>query len=143
VDPASSPASVSFVPDHRYTLLAALGTALALLAAVVSTDPAGHVLFSAAAIVMLGYVATDLVFRPRLTASADGLVVNTPFARARLSWDEVTDVRADTRFRRGLRSVTLEVDAGAVLAVFTRRTLGVEPAEAAARIAAVRPPSSG
>jgi Bacterial PH domain len=143
VDSAPSPATVAFVPDHRYTLLAALGTAIALLAAVLSDDPAGHVLFSVAAVVLLGYVATDLIFRPRLTASPAGIVVNTPFARARLSWDEVADVRADTRFRRGLRTVTLEIDAGAVLAVFTRRTLGVEPAEAAARIAAVRPHSAG
>jgi hypothetical protein len=139
VDDASSPTTVTFVPDGRYTALAGLGSAAALLAAVLSGDPAGHVLFSAAAIVLLGYVAADLVFRPRLTAAPTGIVINTPFTRARLSWDEVTDVRADTRFRRGLRSVTLEIDAGEVLAVFTRRTLGVEPAEAAAGIEAVRP----
>jgi hypothetical protein len=139
VDTAPSSASVSFVPDRRYTILAALGCAAAVVAAVLSHDPPGHVLFSAAALVLLGYVGADLVFRPRLTASPTGLVINTPFTRVRLSWDEVTKVRADTRFRRGLRTVTLEIDAGAVLAVFTRRTLGVEPADAAARIAAVRP----
>ena len=131
--------SVAFVPDRRYTILAGLGSAAAVLAAALSGDPAGHVLFSAAALLLLGYVATDLIFRPRLTASPAGVVINTPFTRARLSWDEVTEVRADTRFRRGLRTVTLEIDAGAVLAVFTRRTLGVEPDVAAARIAAVRP----
>lgn len=138
---APSSATVVFTPDRRYTLLAALGSAAALLAAVLSDDPAGHVLFSVAAVVLLGYVAADLVFRPRLTASPAGLVINTPFTRARLSWVEVTAVRADARFRRGLRTVTLEIDAGAVLAVFTRRTLGVDPAEAAARIEAVRPRS--
>jgi hypothetical protein len=139
VDSIPAPATVAFVPDRRYTILAALGSAAALLAAVFSGDPAGHVLFSVAAIVLLGYVATDLVFRPRLTASAHGIVINSPFTRATLSWDEVADVRADTRFRRGLRTVTLEIDAGAVLAVFTKRTLGVEPSDAATRIAAVRP----
>jgi hypothetical protein len=100
VDTASPSATVAFVPDRRYTILAAVGCVAAVVAAVLSPDPAGHVLF----------------------------------------WDEVTEVRADTRFRRGLRTVTLEIDAGAVLAVFTKRTLGVEPSEAAARIAAVRSP---
>jgi hypothetical protein len=130
---------VAFVPDRRYTILAAAGCVGAVIAAVLSGDPAGHVLFSVAALVLLGYVGADLVFRPRLAASPAGVVINTPFTRARLSWDEVDEVRAETRFRRGLRTVTLEIDAGAVLAVFTRRTLGVEPAEAAARIATVRP----
>jgi hypothetical protein len=143
VDAAPPPPSVAFFPDRRYTVSAALGSTAGLLAAVLSDDPAGHVLFSVAAVVLLGYVAADLVFRPRLTASPAGIVINTPFTRARLSWDEVTEVRADTRFRRGLRTVTLEIDAGAVLAVFTRRTLGVEPADAATRIAAVRPQRSG
>ena len=139
MDTASSSATVAFVPDRRYTVLAAVGCAAAVVAAAISHDAAGHVLFSVAALLLLGYVGADLVFRPRLAASAAGIVINTPFTRARLSWDEVTDVRADTRFRRGLRTVTLEIDAGAVLAVFSRRTLGVEPADAAARIAAVRP----
>jgi hypothetical protein len=139
VDSVPSPATVAFVPDRRYTVLAALGSTAALVAAILSPDSAGHVLFSVAALVLLGYVATDLVFRPRLSASPSGVVINTPFTRARLSWAEVDDVRADTRFRRGLRTVTLEIDAGAVLAVFTKRTLGMEPADAAARIAAVRP----
>ena len=139
MDTASSSATVAFVPDRRYTILAAAGCVAAVIAAALSDDSAGHVLFSVAALVLLGYVGADLVFRPRLAASAAGIVINTPFTRARLSWDEVTDVRADTRFRRGLRTVTLEIDAGAVLAVFTKRTLGVEPADAAARIAAVRP----
>lgn len=136
--PPSSP-TVAFVPDRRYTILAALGCLAAVIAAFFSDDPAGHVLYSVAALVLLAYVGADLIFRPRLTVSPTGLVINTPFTRARLSWDEVNEVRADTRFRRGLRSVTLEIDAGAVLAVFTKRTLGVEPADAAAQIAAVRP----
>jgi hypothetical protein len=133
------PPTVAFFPDRRYTALAGVGAAAALIAALVSNDPAGHVLFGVAAVVLLGYLAADLVFRPRLSASPTGIVINTPFTRALLSWDDVASVRADTRFRRGLRTVTLEIDAGAVLAVFTRRTLGVEPADAAARISAVRP----
>src|SRR5262249_10684451 len=140
VDSVPSPSTVVFVPDRRYTILAALGSAAAVLAAVLSNDAPGHVLFSVAALLLLGYVAADLIYRPRLTASPAGIVINTPFTRARLTWDEVTAVRADTRFRRGLRTVTLEIDAGSVLAVFTRRALGVDPADAAARIVAVRQP---
>ena len=131
--------TTEFVPDRRYTVLAAVGSAAAALAAAVSDDPPGQVLFTVAGLVLLAYVAADLIFSPRLTATAAGIVINAPFSRASIAWDQVSAIRAETRFRRGLRSVTLEIDAGAVLAVFTRRTLGVEPAEAAARIQAVRP----
>jgi hypothetical protein len=128
-----------FFPDRRYTLLAGLAAAAAALAAALSGDPAGRILFTVAGIVSLAYAGADLIFRPRLTASAAGIVINSPFNRASLSWADVTSIRAETRFRRGLRNVTLEIDAGAVLGVFSRRTLGMDPDEAAARIEAVRP----
>ena len=137
------PDTIAFFPDRRYTVAAAFGTVAGAAAAALSTDAPGRVLFSVAAVVLLGYLAADLIFRPRLIASPTGLVINTPFTRARLTWEEVSEVHAETRFRRGLRTVTLEIDAGAVLAVFTRRTLGVEPDAAAARIAAVRRRSAG
>lgn len=139
MDKPVDPPAVRFAPDRRYTVVAGLGMLGAAAAAAFSGDPAGRVLFTAAAVVLLGYVAADVIFSPRLLASAAGIVINAPLTRASLSWDEILAVRADTRFRRGLRSVTLEIDAGTVLAVFNRRTLGVEPAEAAARIEAVRP----
>jgi hypothetical protein len=138
VDSFAAP-TVEFVPDRRYTVLAALGSVAALAAAALSDDRPGRVLFAVAGVVLLAYVAADLIFRPRLTATAAGVVINAPFSRASIPWDEVSAIRAETRFRRGLRSVTLEIDAGAVLAVFTRRTLGVDPGEAAARIEALRP----
>jgi hypothetical protein len=128
-----------FFPDRRYTALAGAGALAAAVAAAVSDDPPGRVLFTLAGIVLLGYVAADLIYRPRLTASPAGVVINSPFNRASLPWSAVTAVRVETRLRRGLRNVALEIDAGAVLAVFTRRTLGVEPDEAVTRIEAVRP----
>jgi hypothetical protein len=131
--------TVDFAPDRRYTVLAGVGAFAAGSAAVLSDDRPGEVLFTVAAVLLLGYLVADLVFRPRLCASPDGIVINAPFHRVSLDWAEVTAVRAETRFRRGLRSVTLEIDAGSVLAVFTRRTLGVDPDEAAARIRAVQP----
>lgn len=128
-----------FVPDRRYTALAAVGACGAVAAALVTGDPAGRVLFAVATAVLLGYVICDLVFSPRLTASVDGVVINAPLTRARLSWADVHTVRAETRVRRGLRTTTLEIDAETVLAVFSRRALGAQPAEAAARIEACRP----
>ena len=41
--------------------------------------------------------------------------------RARVPWAQVADVHAASRTRFGLRSTTLEIDAGAVLAVLSRR----------------------
>jgi hypothetical protein len=130
---------VRFVPDRRYTALAAAGVAGAVPAALLTSDPAGRLIFGVAAVLLLGYVASDLIFSPRVTASAAGIVINAPLTRVRLSWEDVHEVRAETRFRRGLRSTTLEIDAGATLAVFSRRALGAEPADAAGLIEACRP----
>ncbi|MBN9618405.1 MAG: PH domain-containing protein, partial [Actinobacteria bacterium] len=118
-----------FIPDRRLTALAAGGAAGAFLVSFLTTDTAGRLLAVIAGIMLLAYVVTDLIFSPRLIASTEGLVVRSPFARATLRWDEVDDVRADTRFRLGLRSTSLEIDAGPVLAVLTRRALGAEPVE--------------
>lgn len=139
MDNPAEPPAARFVPDRRYTALAGAGMVGAALAAAFSGDAAGRVLFTAAAAVLLGYLAADLIFSPRLIASPAGIVINAPLTRVSLSWDDVVEVRAETRFRRGLRSVALEVDAGAVLAVLSRRALGIDPGEAAARIEAMRP----
>jgi hypothetical protein len=137
-EPAPGP-EVRFVPDRRYTALAAGGVVGAVAAAAMTGDSAGRLLFAVAALVLLAYVVSDLVFSPRLVASRAGVVIKGPLTRARLAWDEIDDVRAETRFRRGLRNTTLEIDAGPVLAVFNRRVLGAEPTDAAALIEAVRP----
>jgi PH (Pleckstrin Homology) domain-containing protein len=68
-----------------------------------------------------------VVFWPRLAADHTGLRIRTPLARADLSWSDVESVTADTRSRYGLRSSTLEVDAGSTLVVFSRRALGADP----------------
>jgi Bacterial PH domain len=130
-----------FVPDRRYTALAAAGAVAAVAAAALTGDNAGRLLFGVGAVLLAAYVVSDLIFSPRIVASSAGVVINAPLTRARLGWEQIDDVRAETRFRRGLRSVTLEIDAGEVLAVFSRRALGAEPSEAAAVIEAFRPPS--
>jgi PH (Pleckstrin Homology) domain-containing protein len=128
-----------FRPDARYTWLAAAGAVIALVIVLVTSDPPGRVLAATATAVLAGYVITDLVFAPRLTVSGDGLVVYSPFTRARLPWAEVEDVRADSRVRLGLRSTTLEIDAGPVLVVLSRRALGADPVEVAELALAFRP----
>jgi hypothetical protein len=134
---------VRFIPDRRYTALAAGGALGALAALLLTGDPAGRVLFAVAALLLAGYIATDLVFSPRLLANRTGIVINAPLTRATLAWADVDDVRAETRIRRGLRSTTLEIEAGTLLAVFSRRALGVEPVEAAAHVEAFRPTQPG
>ena len=138
-EPELQPPVLRFVPDRRYTGLAAAGAVAAVLAAAFSPDPPGRLLFAIAALVLAGYVLTDLVFSPRLTASRDGLTIRSPLLRAELPWSAVADVRADVRTRYGLRSSTLEVDAGETLAVFSRRALGVEPEQAADLVRAFLP----
>ena len=129
-----------FTPDRRYTALAAGGTLGALAAALLTDDRVGRLLFAMAVLVLACYTVADLVFSPRVTASRTGIVINAPLTRARLDWDEVAEVRADTRYRWGVRNTTLEIDAGdRLLAVFSRRALGAEPVDAAARIEAFRP----
>ncbi|HET6877206.1 MAG TPA: PH domain-containing protein [Jatrophihabitans sp.] len=131
---------VRFVPDRRITALAAAGALVALLLCLFSAgDAPGRLLFGIAAAVLAVYVASDLVFSPRLTVSEDGLSIRSPFATARVPWAEVAAVRAETRTRFGLRSTTLEIDAGTVLAVLSRRALGADPERVAQVVSGYRP----
>jgi hypothetical protein len=132
-------AEARFVPDRRHTALAAGGAIGALAALLLTGDAAGRLLFGVAAALLLGYAVTDLIFSPRLVVSRAGLVINAPFNRTRLDWSDVEDVRVETHIRRGLRSTTLEIEAGELLLVFNRRALGTEPMRAAAVVTAFRP----
>jgi hypothetical protein len=128
-----------FGPDRRLTALSGVLALIAIVAAVLASDPAGRLLLAGAALVLLAYTATDLIYWPRLTVSADGLLVRTPATRGLIPWSEVEAVRADSRQRAGLRSVTLEIDTGDRLVVFSRRALGADPADVAGLISAFRP----
>jgi hypothetical protein len=88
-------AEARFTPDRRYTALAAGGVPIAVALALLTDAAPGRLLASLAAVVLAAYVATDLLFSPRLLVTADGIVVNSPLLRARLAWSEVEDVRAD------------------------------------------------
>ena len=128
-----------FGPDRRLTLATAVFAVVAAIAAALTGDPEGRLLFVGAALVLGGYALVDVVFWPRLSADAEGLVVRTPFARTALTWPDIDSVTADVRDRLGLRSTTLEIDAGEHLIVFSRRALGADPAQVADMIRAFDP----
>ena len=104
-----------------------------------TSDVGGRLLWAGAALVLVGYVATDLIWSPRLAADATGVRIRSPFARADLRWDQIDAITADVRSRYGVRSSTLEVDAGELLVVFSRRSLGAEPETVAGLVRAMRP----
>jgi hypothetical protein len=138
-EPEHRAPSYRFGPDRRLT---ALTSVLALVAAGLAgftDDVAGRLLFALAALILLAYAVTDLVFYPRLTASADGVVVRVWGGPVHLGWAEIAAIRADARERLGLRSVTLEIDADERLFVFSRRALGTDPEQAAGIVAAFDP----
>jgi hypothetical protein len=139
VDDPVEPVRLRFIPDRRYTALAVVGACLAVLACVLSGDRPGRLLAALAALVLGAYAVGDLVFCPRLEADRAGLTIRSPFTRARLGWSDVEAIRADSRSRLGIRSTTLEIDAGAVFAVLSRRALGAEPTDVAALLSAFRP----
>lgn len=116
-----------FGPDRRLTALCAVLAIVAVAFAVLSGDGAGRVLASIAAALLAGYALTDIAFWPRLVASGSGLTIRTPTVRTALPWAAVDAVRVDERAHLGLMSRTLEIEAGALLVVFSRRTLGDDP----------------
>lgn len=131
---------VRFVPDRRYTAAAGGAAVLAALVTLVAGDAPSRLLLGIAAVVLAGYAVGDLLYSPRVEAGPAGIVVRSPLTRARLSWEQVDNVHASVSTHRGLRSTTLEIDAGEVLAVLSRRAIGVDPERAAEQIRACRPP---
>jgi hypothetical protein len=127
-----------FGPDRRLTLLCAVLAVGAAVFVVLSGDAAGRVLVGVAAALLGGYAVTDVAFWPRLIASGSGLQIRTPTTRTTLPWSDVADVRVDERSHLGLLSRTLEIDAGTLLVVFSRRTLGADPREVADLLDAFR-----
>lgn len=126
-----------FGPDRRLTAVCAGLAVLAAAFVALSGDAAGRILAGVAAALLIGYAVSDLAFWPRLTANAAGLQIRTPTTRATLPWADVA-VRVDERTHLGLLSRTLEIDAGSLLVVFSRRTLGADPREVAELLDAFR-----
>ena len=123
-----------FGPDRRLTAAYVAGTLIAVATAFLTRDAPGRLLFTVAALILAAYAVTDVVFWPRVQAGRAGLVVHTPTLRGSFGWDQVQDVRADSRQRLGLKLVTLEIDVADNLVVLSRRSLGTDPERAAALI---------
>jgi Bacterial PH domain len=103
-----------------------------------TSDAAGQLLFALLALWLAALVAADLLLRPRLRADVGGLSVRTLSVRARLPWSAVQRVQVDQRSRYGLTARALEVDAGDVLVVLGRRSLGADPRDVASALEAIR-----
>lgn len=124
--------------------LAVVGVGLAL--AVLALDAAGRILVGAAALLMLGVAARDLIVRPRLSAGPDGVVVRTLGGRRELSWQDLrVQVRTTRRFGVGNRALELDTAAGpedaGVLVLLGRRDLGTDPEEVARTLREIDPRS--
>lgn len=128
--------TLRFSPN-RWVALGLLAVCLAFAVLCwTATDRPGRVLYGLVAVVVAGVCATDLLWRPRLTVSAQGVTVRSPSVRATLPWSAIQFVRVDERRRVGLAARTLEIDADDQLVVLSQRSLGTDPREVAALMSA-------
>ena len=124
-------------PRPAETALAILAGLVVLLLAVVA-DTAGRLLLGVAAAGLLTVGAADLLLRPRLAADRAGVQVRTLASRHRLPWSTIQRVDVDEHTRYGLTSRTLELEAGELLVVLSKRTLGADPRDVADALARIR-----
>lgn len=119
-----------------------LGGAAALLAIgllLADGDPVRLALAALAAAALAVWGARDLLAPVRLEADPSGVTVVAGFAgRRHLAWSQIEGVRVDARPRLGIRTETLEIDAGDSLHLFSVYDLGVPPSEVAAVLAESR-----
>ncbi|GIF25057.1 hypothetical protein BJ973_007314 [Actinoplanes tereljensis] len=110
-----------------------------LAAAFGGNDPIRWAIAGVAATGVLVWATRDLLAPVRLAADPDGVTVVAGFARRRqLPWSAIERVRVDRRTHRGLRSETLELDAGDAIYLFSANDLGALPEDVAAVLADLR-----
>lgn len=132
------PARAEWCPRPVETVAAAVCGLIALLLALVATDPVGLFLFGIAGVGLLGLAGGDLLFRPRLSAGPEGVRVRTVTGTRRLPWPALERVDVDEQSRFGLASRALELEAAGHLIVLSRRTLGTDPRDVADTLARIR-----
>lgn len=99
------------------------------------------VLAAVVAAALAGWAARDLIAPVRIAADTDGVTVVTGLAgHRRLAWSQIEDVRVDTRPRLGMRTETLEIDAGDAILLFTESDLGTPPSDVAAALSRLSTP---
>ena len=110
-----------------------------LAVAFAGRDPVRWALAAIVGLALAGWALRDLIAPVRLAADADGVTVLTGFARRRrVPWDRIERVRVDRRIHRGLRSETLELDAGDAIYLFGAHELGALPEDVAAALHELR-----
>jgi Bacterial PH domain len=124
------------VPAVKLAIAAGL-LALGLLFA--DGDVVRLVLAAAVAAALALWAARDLLAPVRLAADPEGVTLVAGFAgRRHLPWSQIERIRVDTRPRLGIRTETLEIDAGESLHLFNEYDLGAPPGEVAAAIQPLR-----
>ena len=102
-------------------------------------DPIRWAIALIVALALAVWALRDLLAPVRLAADASGVTVVAGFARRRhLPWSAVERVRVDRRTHRGLRSETLELDAGDAIYLFSSNDLGALPEDVATSLADLR-----
>ncbi len=118
-------------PLSAVVAVTGLGVALAVAAVAVPLDAPGRLLVGLAAAGLLGLAAMAWRSRPRLTITANGLVIGRFFGPLVLSREDILQVRLHQYPRLGRRIPMLEIDAhvsGAErLFIFGRWDLGTHP----------------
>ncbi|MFI9380896.1 PH domain-containing protein [Kutzneria sp. NPDC052558] len=115
-------------------------TAIAVLLAVVGTDPGGRVLLTLAALLLAAISLFGTLARPRLRADEQGVTVRGLFSSRTWAWPEVRIRLAHGR-RLGRVTSTVELtvlhDDG--LIVFGKLDLGEDPVDVVEQLQALRP----
>ena len=102
-----------------------------------TVDPTGRWLVWAAAALLFGIAAVDLVVRPKLRADPYGVTVRALSGATSPPWSEVqVSLRQHQRFGRSVATVELELEEK--LIILGRRELGADPEQVAARLAQLR-----
>jgi hypothetical protein len=102
-------------------------------------DPIRWAIALIVAVALAVWALRDLLAPVRLAADATGVTVTAGFARRRhLPWSAVERVRVDRRTHRGLRSETLELDAGDAIYLFSANDLGALPEDVVVTLADLR-----
>ncbi len=102
-----------------------------------TVDPTGRWLVWAAAALLFGIAAVDVVIRPRLRADSSGLTVRSLTGRTRTAWSDVElCLRQHQRFGRSVATLELELDEK--LIILGRRELGADPELVVQQLAELR-----
>lgn len=91
-----------------------------------TVDPTGRWLVWAAAALLFGIAAMDVLLRPPLRADAAGLTVRTLTGHTIAAWSQV-ELNLRQHQRLGRSVATLEIDIHDDLIILSRRELGTDP----------------